>query len=403
MTSTLPAEIDAARQAGTVFRAQTRQPAAITLCHFSTAHTQLKSRSFHRQFLPLAAAGFRVRYISPAGDTGTSGGIEFVTLRKRKSLLARFLSSEPLVRKLLQQRASVYHFQDPELLPTALLLKLAFRKRVVYDAYEDFPSMAFDKESIPKALRSSSAKLVRAIEKLAACCFDGVITADPGTLRRLAHTGRSRKLVFYNFPNLDFFPQPGPQPKPFDVVYRGGLSERAGTFLLLDAAAALARQGLRIRVLLIGYFDNAAAENTLRRRIRALDLDSGIEIQGRIGHEQMAAALSQARIGVSPLCATPKFLLNIPVKIFEYWACGLPVIASNLPPIRPFFRNTQAGLLFPPGDAQELALSIRWMLDHPCTAERMGCRGRTAIVERFNNRNETQKLARFCLTIADNH
>ncbi|MGH9684343.1 MAG: glycosyltransferase family 4 protein [Candidatus Acidiferrales bacterium] len=404
MASPLPAEIDARPSARVCVGKKPSAPAtAITLCHFSTAHTQLKSRSFHRQFLPLAAAGFKVQYISPARAMATHDGIEFVTIRKRNSRLARFLGSVPLFLKLLQQPASVYHFQDPELLPAALLLKLVFRKRVVYDAYEDFPSMARDKASIPQPLRSSAARLVRAIEKLAARCFDGVMTADPCTLRRLAHTGRSRKLVFYNFPNLDFFPHPAPQRKPFDVVYRGGLSERAGTFLLLDAAAGLVRQGHAIRLLLIGYFDSASAESALRRRIRGLGLDSSVEILGRIRHEEMAQALCQARIGVSPLSATPKFLLNIPVKIFEYWACGLPVIASDLPPIRPFLCNTHAGLLFPPGNSHGLALSIRWMLEHPHTAERMGCRGRSAVVERFNNHNETQKLARFCLSIANSH
>src|SRR4029077_11842220 len=115
---------------------------------------------------------------------------------------------------------------------------------------------------------------------------------------------------------------------------------------------------------------------------RALALESSITITGRLSHEDMAAALSSARIGVSPLQDTPKFRLNLPVKVFEYWACGLPVIASDLPCIRPYFRNTHAGLLVRPGDAMEFAISIAWMLDHPAQASRMGQRGRDAVVER---------------------
>jgi glycosyltransferase involved in cell wall biosynthesis len=373
----------------------------ITLCHFTTAHTQLKSRSFHRECLPLALGGMAVRYVSPASLSGQRDGIEFVRLVDRKTRLPRLFAAPALLKKLLRQNASLYHFQDPELLPLAFALKILFRKRVVYDAYEDFPSMAANKRSVPRPLRAVLAQLVSAAEQLAAQCFDGLITADPFTLRRFARTGKSSKLVFYNFPNLDFFPPPRQAPRKFDVVYRGGISERTGVFVLLEAMRLLTRRPSPVRLLLLGYFDSAAAEKNIRELIREMGLESNIEILGRIDHESMADALSQARIGVCPLQPIRKFNLNIPVKVFEYWACGLPVVASDLPPIRPFFGKARAGLLFRPGDATELAQSIAWLLDHPSPAARMGAHGRAAVVERFNNQKEIQKLRAFCLRIAD--
>ena len=227
------------------------------------------------------------------------------------------------------------------------------------------------------------------------------MTADPSTLRRLSKTGNSKKLVFYNFPNLDFFPMPDPARKQFDVVYRGGLSDRAGTFVLLEAIKLLAdRRAKPASLLLMGYSDNAVAEDKLREQIRVLGLKSWVTIQGRIDHEQMSEALSQARIGVCPLQPVPKFLLNIPVKVFEYWACGLPVVASNLPPIRPFFRSTRAGFLFEPRSAAELAAHIGWLLDHPEAARRLGKEGRICVEQRFNNQREALKLHDFVVRIA---
>jgi len=373
---------------------------AIRLCHFTTVHTNLKSRSFHRQCLPLAQAGIEVRYVAPTARKQTprkqDDAIEFISMPHRKNRRRRALANPALLRELLRQDASLYHFQDPELLPLAFALKLIFRKRVVYDAYEDFPSMARNSESIPRPLSALAGRLVEGLELLAAHCLDGVITADPFTLRRFARAGKSIKLVVHNFPNLDFFPAPQPSAKPFDVVYRGGISERAGTLVLLDALRILLDQLRAVRTLLIGYFDSAAAEARIRERIRALGLRSIVEIRGRIDHEEMAAALSQARIGVCPLQPVPKFLLNIPVKVFEYWACGLPVVASDLPPIRPYFPSARAGLLFEPGNANDLARSIEWMLEHPARAAQMGQNGRAAVVERFNNCGEVRKLLRFC-------
>ncbi|MGA8222144.1 MAG: glycosyltransferase [Candidatus Acidiferrales bacterium] len=372
----------------------------ITLCHFSTIHTDLKSRSFHRACLPLAAAGIAVRYVSPLKFHGRRDGVDFIPIGAHPKRLKRLLAAPSLLKTLLAQAADIYHFQDTELLPLAFALKLLFRKRVIYDAYEDFPSIARSHASIPRLLRPIAAQFMAATEHLAARCFDGITTADPFTLRRLARTGRSRKIVFHNFPNFDFFPPPSPQPKPFDLVYRGGLSERAGTFVLLNAMRLLANRGQPARLSLIGYHDSPAAEADLLERIRVLGLKSTVVLTGKIAHEDMAAALSSARIGVSPLQDTSKFRVNIPVKVFEYWACGLPVIASDLPSIRPYFKNARAGLLFPPGDASSLAQSIAWMLDHPAQAARMGLRGRYVILQRFNNRNEVRKLLDLCFRVA---
>jgi glycosyltransferase involved in cell wall biosynthesis len=405
----LPAAALATQPAGSANGCRTTSPSAaqsaagriasLTLCHFSTAHAELKSRSFHRQCIPLAASGAHVRYVSPAPLQGTSRGIDFVRVPKSTSRLRRVFAGVALVRSLLAQRADIYHFQDTELFPAALALKLAYRKRVVYDAYEDFPSMARGSARVPQILKPLAAKTVARLEDLAARCFDGVMTADPITMRRMARVGDSRKLVFYNFPNLDFFPTPPAGPKIFDIVYRGGIADRAGTAVLLDAIHLLSMRGRRLRLLLLGYFDNSAAEAALRERISKMGLTPSVELRGRLAHEKMAETLSLARFGVSPLQDIPKFRINIPVKIFEYWACGLPVIASDLPPIRPFFRNLRAGLLFPPGDASALSLCIGWMLDHPSEANRMGRCGREAIIGRFNNERESRKFRDFCIRI----
>ena len=372
-----------------------------SLCHFTTVHTSLKARSFHRECMPLAAAGIDVRFVAPLKSAGPRDGVTLVRHARRATLFGRIAAIPGLLVKLLRQRAGVYHFQDPQLLPLALALKLVFRKRVIYDAYEDFPSMAANKRSLPPLLRSFAARIVASLESCAARAFDGIVTADPLTLRRLRQTGTSRKLVFYNFPNLDFFPPPRPCAKRFDVVYRGGISERAGIYDLLAAMEQLAASGRPARLLLLGYFDNAAGEAAVRGRIRSLGLDARVEIRGRIDHENMAAALSEARVGVSPLRAVPKFLLNIPVKVFEYWACGLPVVSTDLPPIRPFFRNDRSGLLVPPGDSASLVQAIARLLDHPEEASQMGALGRELIVERLNNAREVHKLRRFVAQIAE--
>jgi len=202
-------------------------------------------------------------------------------------------------------------------------------------------------------------------------------------------------MVFYNLPNLDFFPSPEATDKKFDLVYRGGLSERAGTFVLLSAIRELQRRGLSTRLLLFGYTDSSVDRVKLQDHIQSMGLSDNVVLEGRIDHSRMAATLNLARISVCPLLEIPKFRNNIPVKVFESWACGLPVVCSDLPPIRPFFKGRKFGLLVKPGSAQALADGLEHLLNNPEEMARMGKAARSAVVERYNNRYESKKLLAF--------
>jgi glycosyltransferase involved in cell wall biosynthesis len=65
-----------------------------------------------------------------------------------------------------------------------------------------------------------------------------------------------------------------------------------------------------------------------------------------------------------------------PLKLFETMACGLPVVASDLPAIRDVVRDGENGLLFAQGDAGALAAALRRLRDDPGLRARLGERGR---------------------------
>src|ERR1700739_1422502 len=332
------------------------------VCHLSPVESRRDERAFSRQALPAIAYGLRVRIIGPHSGNGENQGVEFVSLSKSRSRMLRILLASRFLQSALRQNADIYHVHSPELIPVAILLKLIFRKRVVYDTREDFPAMMLTKTYLSPRLRKIVSRIVAAAESLAARIADGFITADSGTLRPHAKTGKSRKLVFYNFPNLQYFPQPETAEKRFDLVYRGGLSERAGTFVLLNALRLLKERGMAARLLMFGYADNKEAQQMLRDAVLTLGLEPLVTLKGVIRHDEMASTLGQARISVCPLQRIPKFLNNVPVKLFESWACGLPVIATDLPPIRPFFSTRPYGVLVKAGDTYALANAIAGLL-----------------------------------------
>jgi D-inositol-3-phosphate glycosyltransferase len=147
--------------------------------------------------------------------------------------------------------------------------------------------------------------------------------------------------------------------------------------------------------LLFGYTDSKAYRVKIQNHIRNLGLSENVLLEGRVDHAKMAETLSLARVSVCPLLEIPKFRHNIPVKVFESWACGLPVVCSDLPPIRPFFKGTQYGLLVKPGSHTALADALEHLLKNPAEAARMGRAARIAVVDRYNNTQESSKLLAF--------
>jgi glycosyltransferase involved in cell wall biosynthesis len=367
----------------------------VRVCHLSPLQAWRDDRAFARESLSALPYGLRPTIVGPHSMHGTLDGVEFIPVPAIRNRALRILFAFRLLRWALPQNAHIWHVHNPELIPAALALKWIFRKRVVYDSREDFPSMMLTKTYLPPRWRTRMSKFVAAVERFAARELDGVLTADSGSLRPLAHAGKSKKLVLYNFPNLRHFSLTEPVEKTFDLVYRGGLSERAGTFVLLRAIRYLLDSGISARLLLFGYMDNEQWRQALDNALDELGIRHLVTVAGRIPYDEMAATLSRARILVCPLQKIPKFMNNIPVKVFEAWACGLPVIASDLPPIRPFFRNRPYGFLFKPGDAVDLAAKIRQLLDSPALIEQFGKQAHQAVLSRYNNSGEVRKLISF--------
>jgi glycosyltransferase involved in cell wall biosynthesis len=180
-----------------------------------------------------------------------------------------------------------------------------------------------------------------------------------------------------------------------DLVYIGGMSERSGIFILLEALALLAKKGLRPTARLGGYTDGDKGRLAIEEAIRSKGLKSQVHLHGRIMHTEVPDWIRGGRIGLVMLQPIPKFMKNIPSKLFEYWACGRAAIASDLPPIRPFFSDRKNGLLFSPTEPESLAAAIQYVIEHPEATEQMGRLAYTQFSEDWNNDRQIEGLIRF--------
>jgi glycosyltransferase involved in cell wall biosynthesis len=301
------------------------------------------------------------------------------------------------LRAALAEQADIYHFHDPELIPLGIALKAIRPSRaVVYDVHEDYPSMMLEKYWLPRPVRPLIAKGAALANRLAGFCLNGIVTADPWVAEEFQKFAPGKTTVYYNFPVPSLFALNGKRiTATADLVYVGGMSERSGIFVLLDALALLREKGCRPTVKLAGYTDGIVGRSAIEKAIADRRLGEQIDFHGRIPHAEVPSWIRSGRVGLVMLQPIPKFMKNIPSKMFEYWACGLPVIASDLPPIRRFVNDHETGLLFSPETPGSLAKAIQFMIDHPDERERMGQFGYKRVSQEWNNETQINRLIRF--------
>ncbi|MEX0727226.1 MAG: glycosyltransferase family 4 protein [Planctomycetaceae bacterium] len=351
------------------------------IAHLTTVHRPDDVRIFRKECGSLRQAGYDVTLIAPGQPdlTVARTGVRHVATGTVQHRRQRMLALQyRTLKQALALKADLYHFHDPELMPTALLLKLR-GCRVIYDVHEDLPRQILTKHWIPRRLRGVVSRCAEFVENMAVRCFDGVVAATPKIASRFpAH----KTSLVQNFPILGELEIPQAVPyaqRPWRIVYVGGMTAPRG---LREVVAALGQlpDELPIRADFVGGFTPAAFEQELR----AQPGWNRVDFAGFQPRMRVAEILSNARVGLVTFLPAPNHTEAQPNKLFEYMSAGIPVIASHFPLWREIVESTECGLVVDPANPDDIARAITWVFDHPREAAEMGARGRVAVQNRFH-------------------
>lgn len=335
-----------------------------TVLHVTTVHTPLDPRIFYKEARSLAMAGWRV---SLATTTSVGEDVDGVTLlplgRAGRSRFGRIPRNWRAL-KLMLGPSDIIHIHDPELLVAALVAQ-RFGKRIVYDVHEFYHTRFESSYWLPTFLRPLGASLFAMVERLVVPKLSGVVVVSEAMIQRYRTLiGGERVVTVHNFPAIDGDEIKRSQAAPRAIaepyfIHTGEASKNRMFHVTVQAVRLLRERGNNMPFINLGPVDLSGYDTQSRTRLLREAQQADIRLLGRIPFEDAAVWLAHAHVGYLPLAKHARNIDTLPLKLFEYFAYGLPVVAAGFGAIERTINAHSAGLLVPYDDPDAHANALQ--------------------------------------------
>jgi len=334
----------------------------------------------HRLVAALARAGLRVEVLGlGTADAGPPEAIN--RTQPRGSLARRALGA---LRLPWRCHGRVLISLDPDVaVGCAMRRLLAGPKRLVWvaEVHEDYLALLEDR-AWAKGPRGVVGRAVARAGLTFARRADLTVVVDD----YLARTAR-RRMVVPNVPDMTMLPAPVPLDAQPRAIYIGDLTASRGLFTMLKALE-LAPDWTLDLVGRLSAEDATACHDEL-----ALNhgLASRVKLHGLLPPRQAWAVAAGAWAGLSLLEDTRAFRATMPSKVYEYLACGLPVLTSPLARPAELIKSSGAGAVV--GDAAATAQVLNQWLIEPAAYQAAAEAAQAASAEMAQQCGQMDQLA----------
>jgi glycosyltransferase involved in cell wall biosynthesis len=165
----------------------------------------------------------------------------------------------------------------------------------------------------------------------------------------------------------------------FTVGYAGSLVSRQNLDLLLDVIYELSIESFQIYLTVVG---DGPMRELWEAHSLALGISARVRFVGQVPQEEVPGYIMGFDIGFSGHREPPNGrIFYSPLKVYEYLAMGVPVIASKHEDTERVIRDGEVGYLFKAGDKQHLKRVLKQAYEKREQLPQMGQRGRRQVVE----------------------
>ncbi len=317
-----------------------------------------------------------------------------------------------ILRAAMECRADCILVRDLPLALTALAVGRRLGVPVVYDMAEVYPEFLRDRVEFGRAsLLDRAVKSPRAaalVERAVLRRADTVIVVSEEARERCLRMGVPPDRVVHvgNTPaDVDAIravPRDPARDDPtfddFVLLFVGILMWDRGVVDIVRALPAIRAVFPNTRLVVAGDGDE---RGRVERLVAETGLESCVDLLGWREHASLPGLYAASDVGLLPFLPGRHVKITLANKLFDYMAAGVPIVASDLPPMRRILEETKAGVLFTPGDSASLASAVVDLLRDGAMRRRLAQNGCRAAAEKYNWREDEKRFLEIFDSVPD--
>jgi len=154
------------------------------------------------------------------------------------------------------------------------------------------------------------------------------------------------------------------------VGFVGGLRPWHGVESLPELLERLVARHPDVRLVVVG---DGQLREELERETAARGVAAHATFTGALPHEDVAALIRHFDAALAPYREPNGHAFYFsPLKLFEYMACGVPVVGARVGQVADVVRDGETGLLYRPGDVEGLAAACDRLFGDPALRSSLG-------------------------------
>ena len=305
-----------------------------------------------------------------------------------------------VIGKVVEHRTPVIHVHDLQYALIVAIIGRIFRRKVIYDAHEDYTGMTrgyLERNGVLKKTYFRAFLAYYILSETLVCRLSSriAVVVQENRNRLIGLKVPADKIVVVsNTPDVNALKRLTVSSqrvaKKIVISYVGGFSYLRGLDILVEALPSIMRKYPETLLVLVGnggdYFANLVSLS------KKLEVEKKVTFTGWVSFDKAMEYIQKSDIGVIPHRSGPHTNSTVPHKLFQYMFYRKPVIVSDVKPLKRIVTETGCGLVFHAGDNEDLAEKILELIEDASKQSEMGEKGRSAVETKYNWDVEQKEL-----------
>lgn len=183
-------------------------------------------------------------------------------------------------------------------------------------------------------------------------------------------------------------------PEIFYVCFVGNIAPWQGLEYLVKASPSILSRFPECRFLIVG---DGVMKNELHKLSRELGVEDKLIFTGVVAYDRVPIYINASDVCIAPFILARNAKIGLsPLKLYEYMACGKPVVASNISGVLDTLEASRGGIPVLPENPDALSEAVLKLLENPDLRGKLGSKGLSYVTENYSWYSVAKQVDRVC-------